>query len=490
VLTSDADGATYTDTSERGTYRDGRQLRGPLRITEPVVLRLGDPATGEELGITPPLTVERMHAARRRRSTIRTLTAVAAVLCLLFVGGIGTVLALRNDAGPDTATAAPTSAPAPAAEGTGAPTALSPQLLQRAEQATVRLLQGDVNDRTGWGSGTVVSADGLILTNAHVAAPRARGLAVALATPADQFEPDPEYLTVEFIESDDSAAQPRYRARPVAVDGYLDLAVVEIYADVNGNPVDRSTLNLPFLQLGDVGKVRLGQSITILGFPGVSGSDTITVTTGVISTFIRDPLRHVDDARFEMETTARVAHGNSGGAAITDAGQLVGVPSLAIPGEGSDMSWRLRSVTQAKALIDAARTGTTYRSDLLVPLGSARVTAVGIGADAAQACGGNLTLPGGAPSAVFGFRYDDATPGVDVAFLLRLPDGTVLRTGASQKQAVPGLPEAVLTTARGCVAYSVGGGSPSLPDGVYQAQLLGGENLDPMGPAVPLRIAA
>ena len=56
VITSDQGGATYVDQSRRGTFLDGTQLSGPLRITESVVLRLGDPATGEELGITPPLT--------------------------------------------------------------------------------------------------------------------------------------------------------------------------------------------------------------------------------------------------------------------------------------------------------------------------------------------------------------------------------------------------------------------------------------------------
>ncbi|MFC7480495.1 trypsin-like peptidase domain-containing protein [Luedemannella flava] len=490
VLTSDPDGATWTDTSERGSYRDGKRIKGALRVTEPVVLRLGDPATGEELGITPPLTIERMQAGRRRRGTIRALTVVAGALCLLMVAGIGTVLATRDsNRSADTAAAAPaTTAVAPGA-GSDAPSGLSPQALHRAETATVRLLQGAVDNNSGWGSGTIVSADGLILTNAHVAAPRAPGLAVALATPASTFDPDPPFLTVEFIEGDDSAAQARYRARPVAVDGYLDLAVVEIFADAAGNPVDRRTLNLPFMEFGDVGKVRLGQSVTILGFPGVSGSDTITVTTGVISTFIRDPLKHVDDARFEMETTARVAHGNSGGAAITDTGELIGVPSLAIPGQGSDLSWRLRSVTQARPLLDAARDGRTYRSELLVPLGDARVTGVGIGADPAQACGGNASLPSGITNAVFGFRYEGARPGLDVAFLLLLPDGTTVRTGASQNQAVPGLPEAVIRTPTGCVAYQVNAaGGVGLPDGTYQAQLLGGENLDPMGPAATLRV--
>jgi hypothetical protein len=40
VITSDQGGATYVDRSRRGTFLDGRQLSGPLRITESVVLRL------------------------------------------------------------------------------------------------------------------------------------------------------------------------------------------------------------------------------------------------------------------------------------------------------------------------------------------------------------------------------------------------------------------------------------------------------------------
>src|SRR2546429_249991 len=56
VITSDQGGATYVDQSRRGTFLDGEKLSGPLRITESVGLRLGGPATGEELGITPPPT--------------------------------------------------------------------------------------------------------------------------------------------------------------------------------------------------------------------------------------------------------------------------------------------------------------------------------------------------------------------------------------------------------------------------------------------------
>src|SRR5215813_4556107 len=93
VISSDQGGATYVDQSRRGTFLDGKQLNGPLRITESVVLRLGAPATGEELGITPPLTstqIAHNHGRRvlggRIRRGVLVGAAVAAVAGLATYG--------------------------------------------------------------------------------------------------------------------------------------------------------------------------------------------------------------------------------------------------------------------------------------------------------------------------------------------------------------------------------------------------------------------
>jgi putative serine protease PepD len=473
LITTDEKGAVYTDRSRRGTFLDGKRLNGPLRITESVILRLGDPATGEELGITPPLssTELKLNRERRvRRGRVRLAAIVAGALVV--AGGIAAVaLAVIGS-------------PAPSGK-QPATTATSVTSLARAEAATVRLLQGSQSSYSGWGSGTVIAAGGLILTNAHVAEPRAPGLAVALGEPQSQLEPNPPYLTVELTTGPSSPVKARYRARPVAVDGYLDLAVVKIYATSDGTPLDPEPLHLPYLTLGNDAAVQLDQTVTVLGFPGVANSDSITVTSGVISTFVPDPLGHVTDPRFELETTARLAHGNSGGAAVNDAGQLIGVPSLEVTGEGGDLSWRLRSVTEAQALIAAAKAGQPYHSKILVQrTGAEQATGAGVGASQSVACGGGTTLQAAA-SAVFGADFGGVPAGLDLAMLVKLPDGSAVTIPTG------GLPQLTATSGRGCFAIQVSAqqlGLAQLPSGTYQIQLYGGPTLAPIGTATAVSV--
>ena len=476
LITSDENGAVYTDYSRRGTFLDGKRLRGPLRITESVTLRLGDPATGDELGITPPLSSAALALNRDRRLRHRRVRlAAAAVAVVLVAGGAAAgVLASVGSPGPAGKQAATTSSAVPSAA-----------VLAHAEAATVRLLQGSPSSFTGWGSGTIISAGGLILTNAHVAEPQAAGLAVALGEPGSQLEQNPPYLTVELTTGPSSPVSARYRARPVAVDGYLDLAVVQVYATSNGTPLDDKTLHLPYLSLGTDASVQLDQTVTVLGFPGVADSDSISVTSGVVSTFVPDPLNHVSDPRFELETTARLAHGNSGGAAVSDSGQLIGVPSLEVTGEGGDESWRLRSVTEAEPLITAARNVTAYQSKILVPLaGTEQAPGAGAGRTVAAACANGTAAPGGA-AAVFGANFSGVPRGLDLALLVELPDGSAVTVPTG------GLPQLTATAGSGCFTVELTAqqlGLAALPSGTYHLQLYGGPSLTPVGPAAAVSI--
>ena len=472
LITSDPRGATYTDQSRRGTFLDGKKLRGPLRITESVVLRLGDPATGEELGITPPLSsteIEHNRGRRVRRGRVRTVVAGAVAVAVVAAVGI---YFLTGSKGPVRPAAASSSSATTLAGGTPA------AVLQHAESATVRLLVGTSQNFTAWGSGTVISPTGLILTNAHVAEPQAPGMAVALGVPSSTLDPNPPFLTVDVTTGPSSPVKARYRAKPVVVDGYLDLAVVQIYATSTGTPVNPASLKLPYFQIGNDAAVQLDQQVTLLGFPGVAESDSISVTSGVISTFVPDPLGHVSDPRFELETTARVAHGNSGGAAMNNAGQLIGVPSLEVTGQGGDLSWRLRAITEAVPLITAARDHTPYQSKILIPLtGGERVTGAGVGVTADQACSGAQSATA-TTEATFGASYQDVTKGLDLAMLVQLPDGTQVTDPTG------GLPQSTATTTSGCVAIQVAAadlGLGVLPAGPYEIQLYGGPSLAPIG---------
>jgi putative serine protease PepD len=477
VITSDATGATYTDRSRRGTYLDGKKLRGPLRITESVVLRLGDPATGEELGITPPLTSTEIDRNRGRRVFRGRVRAIAAGVVAVAAAAALAAYFLTGSSGKPAASNSPSGGTLAG----GTPAAV----LAHAETATVRLLMGSADSYTGWGSGDILTPTGLILTNGHVAEPRAPGEAVGLGQPVSTLEPNPQYLTVEMTTGPSSPVVAKYRAKVVAVDGYLDFAVVQIYATSTGTPVDTSKLHLPYFTLGSDSSVQLDQPVTTLGFPGVAMSDSITVTSGVISTFVPDPLKHVSDPRFELETTARVAHGNSGGAAINNAGQLIGVPSDAISGQGGDTSWRLRSIAEARPLITAAQAHTAYTSHVLVQVsGSEQTQGFGVGTDGNAACGNSQSITVSGTSTVwFGIGYTGTAKGLDLAAEIVAPDGNVV-SGSAVGQ-VGALPEWTASSSSGeCDAVPVTASDlndATLPSGTYQIQLYGGPDLVPIG---------
>ena len=102
------------------------------------------------------------------------------------------------------------------------------------------------------GSGTFVSAEGLILTNAHVVE-----------------APDGEYETLAVGVSRGGAARApdlRYEAEVAALDTTLDLAVVRIVRDMNGKPVTKS--NFPTLELGSSRRVQPEDLVRIVGYPG------------------------------------------------------------------------------------------------------------------------------------------------------------------------------------------------------------------------------
>jgi Tol biopolymer transport system component len=151
------------------------------------------------------------------------------------------------------------------------------------------------------GSGFLISADGLILTNNHVVS-------------------DAEEITV-YLEDGTS-----YEATVEGRDLVRDLALIKIDAD-----------GLPYLEIGEPIEVELGQQVMVLGYP--LGGDNITVTSGLISAVDFDCGRNIT----WLQTDSAINPGNSGGPMLNMQGQVVGVVSakmvgLAVEGIGFAIS--------------------------------------------------------------------------------------------------------------------------------------------------------
>ena len=198
------------------------------------------------------------------------------------------------------------------------------------------------------GSGTLISADGLILTNAHVADPAAVG----------DPESHPDALAVGLVASEDQPPVFSYRAEVVAIDGYLDLAVIRIASTLDGGAINSSDLHLPYVPFGDSDQVHVGDHVNIYGFPAIGG-ETITYTDGNISGFTSED--QVGD-RAWIKTDATISGGNSGGLAATDEGYIIGVPSRASSGAGGD-------ITDCRVIQDTNGDGVLNDQDSCIPIG-------------------------------------------------------------------------------------------------------------------------
>ena len=215
---------------------------------------------------------------------------------------------------PPTATPSPEETPAPT------PQPDDRQIRQNLLRSTVQIIalveSGGQLQPVWSGSGTILTPDGLILTNAHVVT-------------------DPEYqpdgLAVAVTVRSDEPPDLRYMAEVRAVDTQLDLAVIQIATDLDGRPVDAEQLNLNYVSVGDSDLLELGDLIRILGYPTIGG-ETITFTEGAVSGFTRE--RSVE-GRAWVKTDATIAGGNSGGLAAGADGQIIGVPTQVGYGEPS-----------------------------------------------------------------------------------------------------------------------------------------------------------
>ncbi len=156
---------------------------------------------------------------------------------------------------------------------------------------------------SGVGSGVILSEDGLILTNAHVASARAVEISITLSS-------------LERVE-----------ATLVGWDHWTDLALLRL----NMDEVKRRQLSFTHAEFGDSELLHPGQTVYAVGTPhGL----TRTVTRGIISNNRRffqsnTGVRGYETGSFNtwLQTDAAINPGNSGGPLIDDEGLVVGINS-------------------------------------------------------------------------------------------------------------------------------------------------------------------
>ncbi len=142
----------------------------------------------------------------------------------------------------------------------------------------------DEEQPRGVGSGFILTADGFIMTNAHVV----EGADEVLVTLTDDRE---------------------FKAKIIGADKRTDVAVVKIEAT-----------GLPAIKVGDVNRLKVGEWVMAIGSPfGLKN----TVTAGIVSAKQRD----TGDYLPFIQTDVAINPGNSGGPLINMRGEVVGINS-------------------------------------------------------------------------------------------------------------------------------------------------------------------
>ncbi len=206
------------------------------------------------------------------------------------------------------------------------------------QQRPQRPHQEDEQPR-GVGSGFIVSADGYVMTNAHVV----DGADEVIVTLTDKRE---------------------FKAKIVGTDKRTDVAVVKIEAS-----------GLPAVRIGDTSRLRVGEWVMAIGSPfGLEN----TVTAGIVSAKQRD----TGDYLPFIQTDVAINPGNSGGPLINMRGEVVGINSQIYSRSGGFMG-----ISFAIPIDEAMRVSEQLRSSGRVTRGRIGVQIGQVTRDVAESLG-------------------------------------------------------------------------------------------------------
>lgn len=163
--------------------------------------------------------------------------------------------------------------------------------------------KGTEKQKIGGGTGFIISEDGLILTNKHVASDK-----------------EAEYIVV-------TNEGKKYPAEILAQDPFQDLAILKIKREEINQEGNLFEKKFPVLKLGDSSTIEIGQTVITIG--NALGEFRNTVSTGVISGLGRTITASgggiVQTLEDVIQTDAAINLGNSGGPLLNLRGEVIGI---------------------------------------------------------------------------------------------------------------------------------------------------------------------
>ncbi|WET78093.1 trypsin-like peptidase domain-containing protein [Amycolatopsis sp. QT-25] len=242
-------------------------------------------------------------APREKGGRVAVLVSATALAAALFGGVGGAAIVGLGSTSP-----APATGSSAVADGQPVGNTASGDVSGVAAKVTPSVVQVNVTTAEGEavGSGVILTADGRILTNAHVVAAAQGDVTVTL--------------------SDGK----QYQASVVGADPKADIAVIQA-KDASG---------LTPASFGDSSKLAVGQQVVAIGSPGGLQN---TVTTGVVSALNRElselsggqerrspysrTTNEAGPSYTAIQTDAPINQGNSGGALVDARGNVIGINS-------------------------------------------------------------------------------------------------------------------------------------------------------------------
>jgi putative serine protease PepD len=276
-------------------------------------------------------------------------------------------------------------------------------ILRKVEPATVAI-QASGRLGTGQGTGIVISADGDVLTNAHVV----EGATTFRVTLLGQSQSRTATL--------------------VGADSFNDIALLKI----------TGASDLPTADLGSSAAVKVGDDVVAVGNAlGLRGDPT--VTRGIVSALNRS----LDTLAGLIQTDAAINPGNSGGPLANNKGQVIGI-NTAVAGRGGQNIGFAIPIDSARTILDQLRSGQAPQAVGYLGVSTSDPADNSRGAEV-------VDVVAGGPAAKGGLQIGDVVTDVDgqevvgsnglVGVLRQLEPGTkvtvtVERDGKSQKLTV------------------------------------------------------